>query len=146
MTLLMDGLHLNSLGRMIHMLRVCVGPGALSEGGAVTDLALEGDRSNETLTEWVDPCYACQALMNLGGAPPTPMARNVPDFMQFFGKIGKFVCWRSPGRLEPPTIGNPGSAPAWGPHNSIQSYILRFTKILKQRKSPIQCNTTCINW
>ena len=46
-------------------------------------------------------------------------ARGGPDsfnFMQFLGKFGKIICWRSPlpGELAPPPRGNPGSATALG--------------------------------
>ena len=43
-------------------------------------------------------------------APPTD--QNFLDFMQFFGKFDKIVCWRPPRWLAPPPMGNPGSAPA----------------------------------
>ena len=39
------------------------------------------------------------------------MAQNFLDFMQFFGKFDKIVCWRSPRGSAPPPTGNPGSAP-----------------------------------
>ena len=39
------------------------------------------------------------------------MAQNVLNFMQFFAKFGKVICWRPPGGLVPPPTGNPGSAP-----------------------------------
>ena len=34
----------------------------------------------------------------VGGAPGVcpPMAQNFLDFMQFFGKFDKIVCWRPP--------------------------------------------------
>ena len=45
--------------------------------------------------------------------PPPPTAQNFLKFMQFFGKSGKFVCWRPPpGGLVPSPTGNPGSVPA----------------------------------
>ena len=51
-----------------------------------------------------------QAVADPKGAPPT--AQNVLNFMQFFGKFGKIVCWRpSPGGLAPPPVGNPGFTP-----------------------------------
>ena len=44
------------------------------------------------------------------------------NFMQFFDKSGKFVCWRPPpGGLAPPPTGNPGSAPEYFPFHK-QSY------------------------
>ena len=43
-------------------------------------------------------------------APP-PTAQNFLDFMQFFGKFDKIVCWRPPRGSAPPPTGNPGSAP-----------------------------------
>ena len=55
------------------------------------------------------------AVADLGGrarhAPP-PTAQNVLNFMQFFTKFGKIICWRPPGELAPHPTGNPGSAPA----------------------------------
>ena len=45
-----------------------------------------------------------------GGHPP--MAQNFLNFMQFFGKFDKIICWRLPEGLVPPPTGNPGSAPA----------------------------------
>ena len=39
-----------------------------------------------------------------------PWGPNSFNFMQFFGKFGKFVCWHPPGELAPPPWGNPGSA------------------------------------
>ena len=41
-------------------------------------------------------------------APPArpPTAQNFLNFMQFFGKFGKIICWRAP-----PPEGNPVSAP-----------------------------------
>ena len=39
------------------------------------------------------------------------MAQNVLNFMQFFAKFGKVICWRPPGGLVPPPTGNPGSTP-----------------------------------
>ena len=40
--------------------------------------------------------------------------QNFLNFMQFLGKSGKFVCWRSPSQgLAPPPTGNPVSAPAF---------------------------------
>ena len=47
-----------------------------------------------------------------GARPPPSTDENLLNFMQFFDKSGKFVCWcPPPGRLAPPTPGNPGSAP-----------------------------------
>ena len=40
------------------------------------------------------------------------MAQKFLNFMQFFGKFGKIICWHPPGGLAPPPTGNPGSAPA----------------------------------
>ena len=59
-------------------------------------------------------------VANLKGAqgcvPPSkytpPTAQNVLNFMQFFAKFGKIICWRPPRRVAPPPTGNPGSAPA----------------------------------
>ena len=44
-----------------------------------------------------------------GDARP-PGDPNSFNFMQFLGKIDKFVCWCPPGELVPPPRGNPGSA------------------------------------
>ena len=41
--------------------------------------------------------------------PPPPGRPNSFDFMQFSGKFGKIVCWRSWGVGAPPPRGNPGS-------------------------------------
>ena len=38
------------------------------------------------------------------------MTQNVLNFMQFFAKFGKIICWRPRG-LAPPPTGNPESAP-----------------------------------
>ena len=46
--------------------------------------------------------------------PPLPTAQNFLNFMQFFAKFGKIICWRPPGGLAPPPTGNPLSAPAMG--------------------------------
>ena len=43
-------------------------------------------------------------------APPSTV-QNCLNFMQFFTKFGKIICWRPPGGLAPPPTGNPGSAP-----------------------------------
>ena len=43
------------------------------------------------------------------------MAQNFLNFMQFSGKFGKIVSWRSPGGSAPPPTGNPGSAPGLDP-------------------------------
>ena len=49
-----------------------------------------------------------------GGRPP-PTDKKFPNFMQFLGKSGKFVCWcPAPGGLAPDPTGNPGSAPEEG--------------------------------
>ena len=45
-----------------------------------------------------------------GGRAPTD--QNFLNFMQFFGKSGKLVCWRPQG-LAPPPTGNLVSAPTW---------------------------------
>ena len=52
-------------------------------------------------------------LMGCEGRPPGgPYSFKS---MQFLGKFGKIVCWRSPpGELAPPPWGNPGSATACG--------------------------------
>ena len=65
---------------------------------------------------------AQKCMMNLlfsggfrGGAHPArarPTVQNFLDFMQFFRKFDKIVCWRPPRGLAPPPTGNPGSAPA----------------------------------
>ena len=44
-----------------------------------------------------------------GGRPPT--GQNFLNFMQFFVKSGKIICWCPPRGLAPPSTGNPGSAP-----------------------------------
>ena len=46
-----------------------------------------------------------------GGAPGArpDMVQNFLDFMHFFVKFDKIVCWRPPGGLAPPPTGNPGS-------------------------------------
>ena len=49
------------------------------------------------------------AVADLGGAPP-PHGPKFLNFMQFFTKFGKIICWRPPGGLMPPPTGNPGSA------------------------------------
>ena len=46
-----------------------------------------------------------------GRAPPLP--QNFFIFMQFSGKIGQIIGWRSPLGLAPPPLGNPGSATAF---------------------------------
>ena len=76
------------------------------------------------------------ALADLGGrtrrAPPLT-ARNFLNFMQFFGKFDNFVCWRPPpGRLVPPSTGNPGSAPDMEcPYPSeFREYFLFLGKIM----------------
>ena len=47
-----------------------------------------------------------------GGAGLAPTDQYFLNFMHFFDKSGKFVCWRSPpGGLAPPPTGNSGSAP-----------------------------------
>ena len=44
-----------------------------------------------------------------------PMAQNFLNFMQFFGKIGNFICWRPPR-----TVGAPSYGESWiHPRNSI---------------------------
>ena len=49
------------------------------------------------------------------GCPPT--AQNFLDFMQFFGKFDKIVCWR------PLEGGNPGFVPVHGQWNTcIETY------------------------
>ena len=52
-------------------------------------------------------------VADLGGHPARapPTAQNFLNFMQFFAKFGKITCWRPPGGLAPPPMGNPGSAP-----------------------------------
>ena len=53
-----------------------------------------------------------------GDAPSAhpPTDQNFLNFLQFFGKSDKFVCWLpSPGGLATPPMGNPGSAPHWMP-------------------------------
>ena len=49
--------------------------------------------------------------MDLGGHTRhfPPMAQNFLNFMQFFVKFGKIICWRPAGGLAPPPTGNPGS-------------------------------------
>ena len=43
---------------------------------------------------------------------PFAVADLRPKFyVVFFGKLGKIVCWRLPGGLAPPPMGNPGSPP-----------------------------------
>ena len=55
---------------------------------------------------------------DLGGTHPAraplPTVQNFLDFMQFFGKFDKIVCWCPPRGLVPPPTGNPGSAPVCG--------------------------------
>ena len=54
------------------------------------------------------------SVADLGGAPlarptptpPPPTAQNFLNFMQFFAKFGKIICWL-PGELAPPSTGNP---------------------------------------
>ena len=53
------------------------------------------------------------AMADLGGheGPVPPPRPNSFNFMQFWGKFGKIICWRPPtGELAPPPQGNPGSA------------------------------------
>ena len=52
-------------------------------------------------------------VTDLGGCPwhVPPMAQNFLNFMQFFAKFGKIICWRLPEGLAPLPTGNPGSAP-----------------------------------
>ena len=51
-----------------------------------------------------------------GGAPGArpPTAQHFLNFMQFFKKFGKIICWRPPRGLAPPPTENPGSAPGSG--------------------------------
>ena len=51
------------------------------------------------------------AVADLGGAPGArpPTAQNFLDFMQFFGKSDKIVCWRPP----PPRVGAPSYRESW---------------------------------
>ena len=55
-----------------------------------------------------------QAVTDLRGREgcTPPWGSNSFNFMQFFGKIGKIICWHLPGDLAPPPRGNPGSATA----------------------------------
>ena len=58
------------------------------------------------------------------GAHPAhtpPTAQNFLNFMQFFAKFGKIICWHPPGGLAPPPMGNPGSAP--GDVNVVKNYL-----------------------
>ena len=43
------------------------------------------------------------SVVDLGGHPwcAPPMAQNFLNFMQFFAKFGKIICWRPPGGLVP---------------------------------------------
>ena len=49
-------------------------------------------------------------LGGVTGVPPPPTAQTFLNFMQFWGKFDKIVCWPPRGSAPPPT-GNPGSAP-----------------------------------
>ena len=56
-----------------------------------------------------------------GGARP---AQNFLNFMQFFAKFGKIICWRPPpGGLAPPPTGNPGSAPEFPSMYTLENHI-----------------------
>ena len=45
-----------------------------------------------------------------GGAPP-PTTEKFLNFMQFFAKFGKIICWRPPRGLASPSYGKSWSAP-----------------------------------
>ena len=48
------------------------------------------------------------AVADLGGAAPArapPTAQNFLNFMQFFTKFGKIICWRPPWRVGAPSYG-----------------------------------------
>ena len=65
-----------------------------------------------SIQEILDPSLLKMMLKpvaDLGGSPPT--VQNFLNFMQFFAKFGKIICWRPPRGLAPPPSGNPGSAP-----------------------------------
>ena len=65
------------------------------------------------------------SVPGLGGGPSAPIltpARNVLNFMQFFGKIGKIVCWR-PAKLAPSPKENSGSAPEYGDNKLCASSV-----------------------
>ena len=75
--------------------------------------------------------------------PPGPNSFN---FMHFWGKFGKIVCWRPPpGELAPPPRGNPGSATADG--NNYRKWTERgrtslespFPRSATSRKKPEIC-------
>ena len=59
--------------------------------------------------------YVLISVADLGGRPPT--AQNFLNFMQFFAKFGKIICWRPPRRVGAPPTGDPGSAPESTIHN-----------------------------
>ena len=92
--------------------------------------------------------YCCGAVADLHSkildAPPR--GPNSFNFMHFWGKFGKIVCWRPPpGELAPPPRGNPGSATADG--NNYRKWTERgrtslespFPRSATSRKKPEIC-------
>ena len=59
-------------------------------------------------------------VADLGGAHPArapPTAQNFLNFMQFFVKFGKIICWRPPWRVGAPSYGESWIRP-WSIHSS----------------------------
>ena len=80
----------------------------LSDGGGGSSLAHPCDPSlaiHFTFSFF----HKYYTVAHLGGGPTAQIFLN---FMQFFAKFGKSICWRPPGGLAPPPMGNPGSVPA----------------------------------
>ena len=67
-----------------------------------------------------------QALANLRGARGTPPGPYSFNFMQFWGKFGKIVCWHPP--HPPPKWG-------WRPHlgEILYPLMLRPVRMVRQR-------------
>ena len=88
--------------------------GALSFGNVnIYILLFNGAKSssgtieNQTETETYTETSGRSKGGHEGRAPPG--GPNSFNFMQFWGKYGKIVCWCPPGELAPPPRGNPGS-------------------------------------
>ena len=84
----------------------------MEEGGWDIGDGGDGNRNvHRTESIHMDQMFIKPAQWRIyGGGGPT--AQNFFNFMQFFAKFGKFICWRLPGGLAPPPTGNTGSAPA----------------------------------
>ena len=78
---------------------------------------------------------------DLGGVPPDappPTAQNFLNFMQFFAKFGKIICWRpSPGSwhpllqgiLDPPLVSTHPPPPPSTMHTTLESDICYVKKV-----------------